>query len=133
MEVEWIATDPDSGLLSHTERRSSVRDYAARIEALLTRGEGYSHVHRADATYPLLTLSFRGGYGVVHQFPSADKVSLLAGGGAIDASETALVPVLDDDVPFSGEYVLSAERAWAAVREFLEHGSPEDLGEWHEM
>jgi hypothetical protein len=48
VEVEWVATDPDSRLLSHAEQRSSVGDYVARIEALLALGEGYSHVHEAD-------------------------------------------------------------------------------------
>jgi hypothetical protein len=111
-----------------------VRDYVARIEALLARGEGYSEVHWADRFHPYLALAFRGGYGVVHQFSADGKVFLLAGGDAIDVNDTVSVPVLDlDDAPFTGEYVLSAERAWAAVREFLRHGSAEDLGEWHEL
>ena len=135
MEVEWTATDPDSGLLCYTPQRSSVRDYVARIEALLALGAGYSEVSWAERAYPHLALSFRGGYGVVHRFSADGKVFLLAGGDVIGADETVSVPVLDDDydTSFTGEYVLSAERAWAAVREFLRHGSVEDLGEWEEM
>lgn len=45
------------------------------------------------------------------------------------------VPVLDDmgDAEFSGDYVLSAERAWTAVKDFLRHGVVENFGEWQEM
>lgn len=135
MDVMWIATDPDSRRLSYTERRTSADDYIARIEALLATGEGYSEVHRADQQYPLLTLSLKDGYGVIHQFASEDKVLLLVGDGVIDAHETVLVPVHDDiyDAPFSGDYVLSAGHAWTAVKDFLRHGAVEDLGEWQEM
>lgn len=72
---------------------------------------------------------------MVHQFSASGTVSLLAGGDAIDAGAVVFVPVLDDieDAPFTGEYVLSAGRAWAAVREFLRDGSVEDLGEWEEL
>jgi hypothetical protein len=134
VEVEWTATDPDSGLLCYTPQRSSVRDYVARIEALLVLGEGYSELNWADRAYPHLTLSFRGGYGVVHRFSAEGKVFLLTGGDVIGTDDSVSVPVLDlDDVAFTGEYVLRAERAWAAVREFLRHGSVEDLGQWEEM
>jgi hypothetical protein len=134
VDVMWTATDPGSRRLS-TERRTSADDYIARIEALLAVGEGYSEVHRADQQYPLLALSFKDGYGVIHQFSAEDKVLLLVGDGVIDAHETALVPVLDDidDASFSGDYVLSAEHAWTAVKDFLRHGAVEDLGEWQEL
>jgi hypothetical protein len=131
----WIATDPGSRRLSFAERRTSVDDYVAWIETLLAAGEGYSEVHRAGLQYPRLALSFRGGYGVVHQFAAEDKVLLLAGDGVIGARETVLVPVMDDadDAEFSGDYVLSAEHAWTAVKDFLRHGTVEDLGEWQEL
>lgn len=134
MEVQWTATDPDSGLLCCTPQRSAMRDYVARIETLLALGEGYSEVHRADRFHPYLAWAFRGGYGMVHQFSAYDRVFLLAGSGVVGAGETVSVPVLDLDAAlFTGEYVLSAEHAWAAVREFLRHGSVEDLGEWQEL
>lgn len=135
MDVEWIATEPDSRRLSLTEKRTSADDYIALVEALLAAGEGYSEVHWADRAYPYLTLSFRGDYGVVHQFSADGKVLLLTGDGVIGAHEIVVVPVLDDGAgtPFSGEYVLSAEHAWAAVQDFLRHGVVEDLGEWREL
>ena len=134
MDVMWTATDPDSRRLS-SYGRSSAEDYITRIEALLATGEGYTEVHHAGQLYPLLTLSFKDGFGVVHQFPAEGKVLLLAGGGVIGASETVPVPVLDDAgyAVFSGEYVLSSGQAWAVVQEFLRHGAVEDLGEWQEL
>jgi hypothetical protein len=130
----WVATDPDSRRLS-SYRRTSADDYIARIEALLATGEGYTHVHHAGQQYPLLTLSFKDGYGVIHQFPAEDKVLLLAGDGVIGTHESVPVPVLDDVdyAKFSGEYVLSSGRAWTAVQDFLRHGAVEDLGEWQEL
>jgi hypothetical protein len=86
MDVMWIATDPGSRRLSR-ERRTSADDYIARIEDLLAAGEGCTEVHHAGQQYPLLALSFRGGYGVVDQFPAQDKVLLLAGDGVIDTRE----------------------------------------------
>jgi hypothetical protein len=80
-------------------------------------------------------LSFRGGYGVVHQFSAQDKSFLMTGDDVIPDEETVLVPVMDDmdGTLFSGAFVLSVEHAWAAVREFLRHGSVEDLGDWQEL
>jgi hypothetical protein len=66
VDVEWIATDPDSWRLSFTRSRTSTDDYVALIEALLATGEGYSEVSWADRDCPYLTLSFRGGYGVLN-------------------------------------------------------------------
>ena len=74
-------------------------------------------MHVSGTDYPHLTLSFRGDYAVLHQFSAGDKVLLLAGDGVIADDETVLVPMLDDldDAPFSGAFVLSAERACARL------------------
>ena len=134
MDVMWTATDPVSRRLS-SYRRTSTDDYITRIEALLATGEGYTEVHHAGQLYPLLTLSFKDGCGVIHQFAAEDKVLLLAGDGVIGAHETVPVPLLDDAdyAKFSGAYVLASGRAWAVVQEFLRHGTVEDLGEWQEL
>jgi hypothetical protein len=135
VEVDWIATDPKTRRLSYTQRRTTAEEYIARIEALRALGEGYSEVSLAGRAHPHLTFSFRGGYGVVHQFPAEDKVFLLAGDGIIANDQTALIPVMDDvdDAQFTGAFVLSTDHAWAAVREFLRHGSAEDLGHWQQL
>lgn len=135
MEVDWIATDPETRGLSYTDRRTSAAQYIAQIEALRAQGEGYCEVSLAGQAYPRLTLSFRGGYGVVHQFSAEDKVFLLAGDGVIANDQTALVPMLDDihDGKFTGAFVLTADHAWAVVREFLRHGNVEVLGHWQQL
>lgn len=135
VEVDWIATGPKTRRLSGTERRTTAEEYVARIEALRALGEGYSEVSLAGRAYPRLTLSFRGGYGVVHQFSVADKVFLLAGDGVIANDQAVLVPMLDDidDARLTGAFVLSVDHAWAAVREFLRHGTVEDLGHWQQL
>ena len=135
MDVKWIATDPDSQRLSFVERRTSADDYIARMEALLAVGEGYSEVQWADRAYPYVALAVRDGYGVVHLFSADGKLLILAGDGVIDASETVLIPVLDDGhgTPFTGEYVLSTEQAWKAVKHFVRHGTVEDIRNWQEL
>jgi hypothetical protein len=135
VDVDWIATDPESRRLSFTERRSGAEEYVSRIEALRALGWGYSEVHLSGRDYPCITLSFRGDYAVLHQFSAEDKVLLMTGGGVIADDETILVPMLDDidDAPFSGAFVLSTERACAAVTEFVRHGSVEYLGDWQEL
>jgi hypothetical protein len=135
VEVDWIATDPESGRLSYTFRRTAAEEYVARIEALLAQGEGYSEVSLAGRTYPRLTLSFRGDYGVVHQFSAEDTEHLLAGDGSVANDQTVLVPVMDDipSAQFTGAFVRSTDHAWEAVRKFIRDGSAEDLGNWQEL
>jgi hypothetical protein len=132
MELDWIATDPDSGRLSHTERRSSVETYESRIEVLRALGEGYTEVSWADRDYPHVALSFRNPYGVVH-YMSEDKIYLLAGDGVIGDDQTADVPGLEGDSRFMGAFVLSADHAWEVVKAFLRSGSIEDLGQCWEL
>jgi hypothetical protein len=135
MNVDWIATDPQTGRLSLTEQRSSTEEYLARIEALRVLGWGYSEVSRSDAAYPHLTLSFKAEHAVVHQFSAADEVLLLAGDGVIADKETVALPILDDidGTPFTGAFVLRTTRACAAIAEFLRRGRVEDLGNWQQL
>ena len=60
---------------------------------------------------------------------------LEVGDGVIPNEQTVLVPVMDDidDAKFTGAFVLSADHAWAAVRDFIRHGTVEDLGDWQEL
>lgn len=130
MELEWIATDPETLLLSHNEERSNVDDYLSRIEALRERGEGYTEVGWANRPYPYLALSFRGPYGVVHQWADEGQEFLLAGDGALSDNEEVVLPVLDTETAFTGEFVLNADHAWDITKAFIRSGSVEDLGEW---
>ena len=128
MKLNWIATDPENGRLSHT-RRTAVEEYIARIGIWLELGEGYTEVSLADRPYPCLAFGFRGSHGVIHQFAAEDEVFLLSGDCVVADEQTVLVPILDnDDSEFTGELVLSADHAWAAVKEFVRNGSVEGLG-----
>jgi hypothetical protein len=133
VELEWIATDPDSRTLSYTEQRSTVDDYLSRIETLRALGEGFSQVHWADRDYPLVTLRFRNAFGVVDHFTDDDKVYLLVGDGVIANDETVLVPGIQGDSWFTGAFVMTADYAWDVVKAFIRSGSVEDLGEWFEL
>lgn len=133
MKLEWIATDPENGRLSHT-RSTAVEDYIARMEALRELGEGYTEVGLADRPYPYLAFGFRGSHGVIHQFAAEGEVFLLSGDCIVADEQTVLVPILDNDESgFTGEFVLSADHAWAAVKEFVRNGSAEGLGHWVEL
>jgi len=104
---------------------------------ILGRVDAFFGLAAADSgtDYPRPTLSVRGDYAVPHPFSAEDKVLLLAGDGVIADDATLLVPLLDDlnDAPRSVAFVPGAERACAAVREFLRHGSVEDLREWQDL
>jgi hypothetical protein len=73
VEVDWIATCPQTRRLSYTLRRSTAEEYVARIEALRALGEGYSEVSLAGRAYPHLTLSLRGGHGWSTSSPPRTK------------------------------------------------------------
>lgn len=133
MDVEWIAIDPDTGRLSYVESRTNAEDYVARLEALGMRGEGYSEVTLADRPYPRFALTFRGPYGVVHKFSSEDEVSLLVGNGTVNDDQTVLLPGVEGDTEFSGEFVSNADHAIHVVIAFVRSGSISELGEWREL
>ena len=134
MELEWTATDPETLGLSYVEQRSGVDEYVARIEALRSYpGEGYSEVHWADRDYPLVTLQFRHPYGVVHYMSENGAIHLLVGDGVVDDEEGVLVPGLEDQSEYSGTFVMSSDRAWEVVQEFLRTGTVEQLGKWFEL
>lgn len=133
MEIEWIATDPESGLLSPVETRSSVDEYVSRINVLLGRGEGFSQVHLAGEDYPLLSFRFRNSYGVVDRFAPDGTMHILRGNGVVPANDDMFFPGLEGDSQFSGEYILSADRAWREIAEFLSSGSVSDPNQWDEL
>lgn len=43
------------------------------------------------------------------------------------------VPVFDEDSPFTGDYVSTADRAWKVVQDFVEGVEPRALGEWDRL
>lgn len=133
VRLDWIATDPETGQLSYT-RRTTAEAYVARIRVLRELGEGYTEVSLADRPYPYLAFGFRGSYGVIHQFATEDEIFLLSGDGVVANEQTVLVPIQDnDDSEWTGEFVLSVDHAWAAVKDFVRDGTAEGLGRWQEL
>ncbi|MFU8871911.1 hypothetical protein [Micromonospora sp. SL4-19] len=130
MDVAWTATDPESGDRASTESRSDAEGFMSRLHHLLRAGEGYTEVRRVKADFPLLTLSFRGHYAVMHLFESADDCRLLRGDAGLPATRTIEVPVLSDDCTFSGDFVSSVTRATAAIAAFIDGAPAERLGDW---
>jgi hypothetical protein len=133
MSVAWTATSPESGRFSPGERRSDVRDLSDRFNELRSRGQGYLEVAFPDRGYPLLSLGFRDDHAVISVFESAEKVSLLVGDGTVSSGAAVDVLIMDDLARFTGEFVLSVDRAWDLVRLFIRTGAPSDLGEWCEL
>jgi hypothetical protein len=130
LELDWLATKPASrGVL----RRSDVPSFLARVEALRQEGAGYVEGSRADTPFPALALSFSNGYGAVHQFASEDTILLLRGDGSLSATEDVELPVQDDFTTFTGNFVLLSDRAWDAVKAFVDEAPAETLGNWTKL
>jgi len=125
MELAWTGTDPTSGRVSFAEHRSDQGGFRSWLNILLTTGTGYTEVRRSDADFPLLTFSFKDGYGVVHLFESQEECRLLRGDDVLPSTGTIDVPVHDQESAFSGAYVSTLARAVATVIAFIE-GTPVD-------
>ncbi|MFI7497884.1 hypothetical protein ACIBVL_05110 [Streptomyces sp. NPDC049687] len=130
MNVVWAATSPESGRFSAVERRSDVKDLADRFGELRSRGQGYLEVRLPDRELPQLSLGFRGDHAVIHLIDDAEGMSLLVGDGTVPVGAVVDVPIMDDPAEFTGDFVLSVDRAWALVRSFIRVGVPSDLGVW---
>lgn len=133
MSVVWAATALESGRFSAVERRSDVEELADHFDELRSHGQGYLEVRLPGGSFPLLTLGFRGDRAVIHRFDEAERSSLLTGDGSAAADDAVDVPVMDDLGVFSGNFVLTVDRAWALVRDFVQTGAPGELGEWCEL
>jgi hypothetical protein len=100
------------------------------MEELLALGEGYSEVSCDDQIYPRVSLAFRGSYGIVAHLASSEQMFLLLGDGTISNDATVFVPELEGDVEYTGAFVSSKQRAWGAIKKFIESGSVDRIGQW---
>jgi hypothetical protein len=135
MQVEWSATTPETRRVGAT-MYTDFSELEERFATLRSLGEGYLEVWLPTEGSSQVTLGFRGGRAVVEQLRSLDedpKSFLLVGDGRVPWDGTVDVPVLDEDAGFTGHFVMSVERAWDAVREFVRTGSAAGLGEWFEL
>jgi hypothetical protein len=133
MSAIRATTSPESGLFSPGEGSADVRDLSDRFTKLRSRGQGYLEVRLLGSEFPVFTLGFRRDHAVIHLFQDAEKVSLLRGDGTVAPDAVVEVPIMDDLAGFTGDFVLSVDRAWALVRDFIRTGTPNDLGQWCEL
>jgi hypothetical protein len=133
MSVTWAATALESGRYSAVERESDAGELADHFNELRSRGQGYLEVRLPVSEFPRLALGFQGDQAVIHRFDDIERSSLLVGDGTAVADAVVDVPVMDDLAAFSGDFVLTVDRAWAITRNFIQTGVPGALGEWCEL
>jgi len=127
MELLWTATAP--GVLG-VERRTSKESYVRVLMELMDEGEGYTEAHFADADYPTLTMGFRGGHAVVHQFADEGTVLLLHAENRSYDAVLVSMPSIEEDVDFESGFVFPLDEAWNIFKRFLDYGSAKELGAW---
>jgi|GEM_PF-1401329 len=130
MNVTWAASSATSGRFVPTEVTTDIVDLAQRFEELRVQGCGYLEVRRAS-DFPVLTIGFRGNAAVLQLFPHPDATYLLDNGQSGTGSE--LVPVMDDWIEFSADFVHDVGQAWALVQQFACSGDFASLGRWREL
>lgn len=111
MIVVWSATTTELGRFSPVENRSEAQDLYARSSDLRSRGRGYIEVQSSNREFPVLTLAFRDDHAVVHLMSAAERMSLLAGDDSLPSDAEVEVPIMDELVVFTGDFVLRIDRA----------------------
>ncbi|MEU5257144.1 hypothetical protein [Streptomyces longwoodensis] len=133
MLVSWTATDPESQQFSATERTTDIADLTDHFTALRSHGQGYLEIRLHSDEFPLLTLGFLNDQAVIHLFDTAEKQSLLIGDGTTPADTAVHLPIMDDLAVFSGDNIITVDRAWTLIRHFIQTGTPGAPGEWREI
>ncbi|GAA3014674.1 hypothetical protein JCM13580A_56850 [Streptomyces drozdowiczii] len=133
MSVVWVGTLPESGLFSAVETDSGAEDLSGRFNDLRSRGQGYIEVRLPNREFPVLTLAFRDDHAVVHLMSDPERTSLLVGDGTVPSGDEIEVPIMDDLVTFTGDFVLDIDRAWNLVHYFSHTQAVTALGEWCEL
>ncbi|MFE9207009.1 hypothetical protein [Micromonospora sp. NPDC007230] len=119
VNVVWAGTSPASGRFHPAEIKSTAAELFDRFGELRSRGEGYLEVRMPDQDFPLLTVGFRGKYAVIHRADAPDSMSLLQGDNSMPFDEAVEVPVMDDPVEFTGDFVSSVDHACRTLQEFV--------------
>jgi hypothetical protein len=133
MDVDWVATDPESGRFSGIYATSTFRELEDRLAALRARGEGYFQVARIGHEYPYLILGFCGAHGVLYRMDNAETMLIHVGDGAVSEGDEVMVLVMEDHNDVSGKYALTLERAWGVVKEFAATGATGGDEAWLEL
>jgi hypothetical protein len=129
-DIWWSATSPASGRFDALETRSDVRGLASRFDQLRAQDQGYVEVRRDD-DFPVLTLGFRAGLGVVQLMADETSTSLLIADRP--AEEDVMVLVMDDLVEFHADFAFGLDRAWLVVQQFARTGVIPVATRWFEL
>jgi hypothetical protein len=52
---------------------------------------------------------------------------------SVPSGDTAEVPIMDDPVEFTGDFVVSLARGWEVVEQFVKTGSLDDRAQWAQL
>lgn len=134
MNFEWAARS-ETGEFSGNETLSTDTELADRLAQLRERGSGYLEVRVQDQDYPVLSVAFHGGHGVLQRWTTPEQLSLLGGDGSVPMDERVEVPITDDEylVGYTGEFVSSVEHTFRLVERFLRDGDTESFGDWYDL
>jgi hypothetical protein len=132
MKVVWAGTSHENGRFNPSEHRSDLTELSTRFTQLRSLGHGYLEVHLTE-DFPQLTLGFRDDLAVIQMFKTADAMALLQGDGTAADDALVEIPVMDEAVTFTGNFVRGLDDAWDRVTTFIRTGSPDRLGEWFEL
>jgi hypothetical protein len=126
MEAVWAATSPSTGRFAGVETRSTEDELLERCRELRERGEGYLEVRAPDRDFPCITLGFRGPLAVINLFDQPESVLLRRGDGSVAPDDVVEVPIMDDPATFTGMFVMTVDRAWELIQDFVRTGSVGD-------
>jgi hypothetical protein len=135
MNVVWSATSPETGRFCSAVMRTDFKDFEGRYTALRSLGEGYVEVEVSTDDSRQVSFGFRGDLAVVGQLgnPEEARSFLLVGDGSLPPHGKIDVPFMDQVGVFTGDFVMTLDRAWDVVREFVRTGFVGDIGEWYEL
>jgi hypothetical protein len=67
---------------------------------------------------------------VVHLATAEETMALLRGDGSVEAEQVVEVPLYDEDAAFTGDFVVSVDRAQEVLEAFISTGIAEKHGTW---
>lgn len=128
--VRLAATDPRTGRFRAVEEVVQPGQALDHFDALTDDLGGYLEVRGRDDDYPVITVSTLHGYCAVHWFSGQQDVSLLDGDGSLDGSASVELPIFEERAAFTGEHVVSRDRARVVLDEFLVQPSARPTVGW---
>jgi hypothetical protein len=128
--VRLAATDPSTGRFRAVEEAVQPGQALDHFDALTDDLGGYLEVRLHDDDYPVITVSTLHGHCAIHWFSGEQEVALLDGDGSLDGSATVELPIFEERAAFTGEHVVSRDRARVVLDEFLVQPSARPTVGW---